>query len=230
MTYDLIIGDRLYSSWSLRGWLSLAAFNLPHRVTLAGLYAGTLAEDLAPHAPARTVPVLILPDGQAVQDTLAIAETLAERHPLAGLWPADPGARAMARWLVAEMHSGFMALREACPMNLEHRWQGFAPSDAVLRDLGRIETLWTAARDRFGAADSPWLFGAYSLADVFYAPVAARVAGYGLPLSDAGQAYVTAQLTHPLFQDWRNAALQEPVTPRPYRQPLPEAPWPVNHI
>ncbi|MEQ3624394.1 MAG: glutathione S-transferase [Celeribacter sp.] len=235
MTYDLIIGDRLYSSWSLRGWLTLAAFDLPHRVIRAGLYAGTLAQDLARYAPTRTVPVLILPEGQPVQDTLAIAETLAERHPDAGIWPKDAAARAMARWLVAEMHSGFKALRDECPMNLEHRWAGFTVSDPVRADLARIETLWAAARARFGETDrdktgSPWLFGAYTVADVFYAPVAARIAGYGLPISEPGARYVRAHLAHPLFQDWRNTALEEPVTPRPYRQPLPEAPWPADDI
>jgi len=180
--YDLIIGDRLFSSWSLRGWLMLVKFGLPYRVELAGLYTGTLAEDLAPYAPARLVPVMRTPEGTVVGETMAMAETLAERHPEAGLWPADPAARAMARWLVSEMHAGFSALRNDCPMQLLKVYQGFEPSDAVKADLARLEALWSMARSAHGT-DSPWLFGAYSLADVFYAPVAARITGFDLPVS-----------------------------------------------
>ena len=138
MTYELFIGDRSFSSWSMRGWLMLAAFDLPHRTQMAGLYSGTFQEDLADLAPARFVPVLRTPDGHVIQATLAMAETLAERHPDAGLWPADPAQRAKARWLVAEMHSGFAALRAECPMNLRDAWTGFAPSQNVRVDLARI--------------------------------------------------------------------------------------------
>jgi len=225
MTYDLFIGDRLFSSWSLRGWLMLAAFNLPHRTHLVGLYSGTMADDLVPLAPARLVPVLRDEDGTVIFDTIAMAETLAERHPDAGLWPANPAARALARSMVAEMHSGFSALRSDCPMQLAHQWQGFSPSDAVRADLARLETLWSLARSTYGA-DGPWLFGHYSLADVFYAPVAARIAGYALPVSDAAQAYVQATLAHPLFTQWRTEALTQSYDPFPYPQPLDTAPWP----
>lgn len=225
MTYDLYIGDRTYSSWSLRGWLMFEKFDLPVRPHMVGLYAGTMADDLAPLAPARLVPVMRTPEGHVVGDTLAIAETLAERHPEAGLWPTDPEARALARWLVAEMHSGFMALRGDCPMQLLRQYDGFAPSDAVRADLARLERLWRMARERFGT-DTPWLFGRYSLADVFFAPVAARIAGFGLPVGEAAAAYVAAHLADPAFRRWRALGLTVTYDPEPYARDLPHLPWP----
>lgn len=225
MTYDLFIGDRSFSSWSLRGWLMLEKFGLPHRTHMVGLYSGTMAEDLADLAPARFVPVLRDEAGIVIGDSLAMAETLAERHPEAGLWPADPAARALARWMVAEMHSGFTALRGDCPMQLLHQWQGFAPSDAVRADLARIDTLWSLARSRHGDG-GPWLFGRYSLADVFYAPVAARIAGYDLPVSALARDYVATTLADPAFCQWRADGLGISYDPMPYAQDLPKADWP----
>jgi len=227
MTYDLFIGDRAFSSWSLRGWLMFEKFSIPHRVHMVGLYSGTMADDLAPLAPARLVPVMRTPEGTVVGDTLAMAETLAERHPRAGLWPADPAARALARWLVAEMHSGFTALRGACPMQLLKVYEGFTPSQAVLADLARIETLWSLARARHGT-ETPWLFGAYSLADVFFAPVAARIAGFDLPVSAAARAYVAAHLADPALRAWRAEGLKTTYDPEPYALDLPSRAWPEN--
>lgn len=225
MTYDLYIGDRTYSSWSLRGWLMLERFGLPHRVHMVGLYSGTMAQDLAPLAPARLVPVMRMPGDIVVGDTLAMAETLAERHPDAGLWPADPAARALARWMAAEMHSGFAALRGECPMQLLGRYEGFEVSEPVRADLDRVEYLWSLARDRHGAGGD-WLFGAYSLADVFFAPVAARIAGFGLPVGGAARDYVAHVLADPTFRRWRAMALTERHDPEPYARDLPRGPWP----
>lgn len=225
MTYDLFLGDRSFSSWSMRGWLMLAAFELPVKTHMVGLYNGTMADDLKDLAPARLVPVMRDAEGIVVGDSLAMAETLAERHPEAGLWPDDPAARALARWLCAEMHSGFTALRGDCPMQLEHQWAGFQPSEAVLTDLTRIEELWALARSRHGA-NGPWLFGAYTLADVFYAPVAARIAGYGLPVSPAAQSYVMAHLNDTRFRQWRAMGRTKTYTPFPYEMPLERRIWP----
>ena len=152
-----------------------------------------------------------------------MAETLAERHPDAGLWPADPAARARARWLVAEMHAGFTALRGDCPMQLLHVYEGFAPSDAVRADLARLEITWEAARGF--ASEGPWLLGAYSLADVFYAPVAARIKGYGLPVNAAARTYVEAHIADPAFNAWRDAGLKLSYDPVPYALDLPTRPW-----
>ena len=224
MTYDLYIGDRTFSSWSMRGWLLLRAFGIPYNPHMIGLYGGTMAADLAPLAPARLVPVLKTPEGYVLQDTLAMAETLHERHPEAGLYPADPERRAFARWLVAEMHSGFTALRGACPMNLAHSWADFEVSEAVKAELERIETLWAKAREL--APGGPWLLGDYSAADAFYAPVAARIAGYGLPVSEAAQAYVDMHLNDPVFRQWRAMGLTKVYDPMPYREATIEAIWP----
>lgn len=222
MTYDLFIGDRTFSSWSMRGWLMCAAFDIPHRTHMVGLYGGTMAEDLAPLAPARLVPVLRTPKGTVVQDTLAMAETLADRFPDAGLWPTDPEHRATARWLVAEMHSGFGALRGECPMNLGAAYGDFDRSDEVLKDVKRVEELWSLAS---GYGDG-WLFGAYSLADVFYAPVAARIATYGIPVSDRARAYVDRHLAHTLFRQWRAMGLTKTYQPNPYPSDATAVPWP----
>lgn len=225
MSYDLFIGDRMYSSWSLRGWLMLESFGLPCRVHMVGLYSGTMAEDLAPLAPARLVPALRLPDGTVVGESIAIAETLAERHPKAGLWPGDPARRATARWLCAEMASGFAALRSDCPMQLQRAYRGFAPSPAVRADLARIEALWDHAR-RIGGNQTPWLFGAYSLADIFYTPVAARIVGYGLPASAAARDYCDALLSRAEMRRWREEAMKTRYDPEPYALDLPADPWP----
>ena len=227
MTYDLYIGDRTFSSWSLRGWLLVEKFGLPYRTHLVGLYSGTMAEDLAPLAPARTVPVLRTPEGHILSDTLAIAETLAERHPEAGLWPADPGARALARSITAEMHSSFGALRGECPMMLAHSWAGFAGSAAVQADVARLEALWSLARARHGA-EGPWLFGRYSIADAFYAPAATRLATYGIGTGPVAAAYVGAHLNDPAFRAWRAEGLKVSYDPMPYRQAATPAPWPAD--
>ena len=226
MTYDLFIGDRTFSSWSLRGWLLLEKFGLPYRAHMVGLYSGTMAQDLADLAPARTVPVLRTPEGHILSDTLAIAETLAERHPEAGFWPADPAARALARSITAEMHSSFGALRGECPMMLAHSWTGFAVSAAVRADVARLEALWSLARARHGA-EGPWLFGRYSIADAFYAPAATRLATYGIATGPVATAYVSAHLNDPAFRAWRAEGLKVSYDPMPYRQNATPAPWPV---
>lgn len=224
MTYQLYIGDRRFSSWSMRGWLMFSAFGIPFKPKMVGLYTGTMADDLAPLAPARLVPVLNTPQGAVIQDTIAMAETLVEAHPDVPLLPADPVLRGTARWLIAEMHSGFGALREACPMNLGQAWTGFSVSDAVQADLARIETLWAHAWAQSGS--DGWLFGEYSLADVFYAPVAARIAGYGLPVSERAQAYVDMHLHHHPFRQWRSMGMIAEYDPMPYDQGLDFTSWP----
>ncbi|MEL7097218.1 MAG: glutathione S-transferase [Pseudomonadota bacterium] len=225
MTYDLFIGDRAFSSWSLRGFLMLDAFGLPFNEHLIGLYSGTMAQDMQPLAPARLVPTLRTPEGTVVGESLAMAETLAERHASVGLWPTEPAARATARWLCAEMVGGFSALRTDCSMQLFRVWDGFEPSDAVKADIARIEALWAHAAHF--KSDGDWLFGAYSLADVFYAPVAARIIGYDLPVSDSVRAYALQSLAHPSVRKWRAEAVEVPYDPMPYDLGLPSRDWPV---
>lgn len=225
MTYDLYIGDRTFSSWSLRGWLMLEKFGLPYRAHMVGLYSGTMAQDLAALAPAHLVPVLRLPDGTVVGETLAMAETLAERHPQAGMWPDASGERATARWLCAAMAAGFGALRGACPMQLSHVNEGFVPGAEVQQDLARIEALWRYAAE-MRSAGGPWLFGRYSLADVFYAPVAARIVGYDLPVSEDARRYCEATIADAAFKSWRAEGLKVSYDPFPYDMGLRQRPWP----
>lgn len=224
MTYELAIGDRSYSSWSLRGWLLFEKFGLPVTLRTARMYTGDFHSMLADFPPARLVPAARL-DGAVVYDTLALAETLNERHPGAAMWPSDPAARAMARSISAEMHSGFTALRTDCTMNLRRCYTAFKPSDAVLADVARIEALWAHARS-MTADQGPWLFGTYSIADVFHAPVTTRVATYGLPVGAEAAAYVRAHLSDPAFRRWRATGQAEKFIQPGYDQDLPETRWP----
>ena len=225
MTYDLYIGDRTFSSWSLRGWLIMEKFNIAHRTHLVGLYAGTMAAEMASLAPARLVPAMKTPAGTVVGESLAMAETLAEENPDAGLWPTDSAARATARMLCAEMVGGFGALRGECAMQLQHVNVGFTASEAVKADLARVETLWAHAA-KF-KTEGPWLFGDYSVADAFYAPVCARIIGYDLPVSDSARAYCRTTLDDPAFKAWRAEGLQVTYDPFPYDIGVPTTDWPV---
>jgi glutathione S-transferase len=224
MTYTLVIGDRAYSSWSLRGWLFFDAFGLPVETTSVRLYTGELAAVLRDFPPARTVPTLRTPEGWVVPETIAIAEELATRHPEAGLWPADPKARATARVLAAEMHAGFTALRSHCPMNLRVSYADSAPPQAMLDDLARLETLCAWARQTSGST-TPWLCGAYSAADAFFAPVATRIATYNLPVGPEAMLYVNAHLAHPSFRRWRDMGLVDGPDQDFYRRDYPRRDW-----
>jgi len=224
MTYTLLIGQRSYSSWSLRGWLCLAAFDIPVRVETATMYSDRFAAQVAAFGGHRTVPVLRSPEGALFSDSIAIAWHLAEAFPKSGLLPEGPQERGLAQSLIAEMHSGFSALRGACPMNLRTGWQGFAPDDAVKMDLARIEAIWSAALHRSGG---PFLFGAYTLADAFFAPVAMRIAGYDLPVGMAAATYVQAHLSHAPLRRWRAMGQAEgPELPH-YDMTLPRRPFPM---
>jgi glutathione S-transferase len=228
MGYVLAIGDRAYSSWSLRGWLMIARFGLPVEVVVARMYTPDFARTLEGFAPATLVPALRIEGVGApvvVWDTLAIAAALAERHPDIAMWPREPRLRALARSLAAEMHSGFGALRSACAMNLRRAYAGFQPRPEVRADLARVEALWSLARSHSGGS-GPWLFGDYSLADVFFAPVAARIATYDLPVGLEAAAYVGAHLADPAFRAWRAAGIADPVVQTTYDLDLPERPWP----
>jgi glutathione S-transferase len=225
MAYTLYIGDRTFSSWSLRGWLMLHKFNLPFDEVMVGLYSGTMAQDMAAIAPARLVPTLRTPEGDVVGETMAIAETLAERHADIAMWPRDPSARSRARFISAELTTSFGALRGSCPMQLAQVDADFVPTDAVKSDLARIETLWAFAREK--ASDGPWLFGTCSLADVFYAPVCARIVGHGLPVSRNAERYCLTTLDDPAFRQWRAAALEKTYTPFPYPPVGGTKSWPV---
>ncbi|MDC0739012.1 glutathione S-transferase [Cognatishimia sp. SS12] len=225
MTYDLAIGDYAYSSWSLRGWLLFEKYAIPRHLHLVSFAKdASVADQLPDFAPARTVPAVRTPDGAVVSESLAIIEELSARHPELAIWPSAPKNRAIARNLAAEMHSGFMALRSACPMNLREAFIWPEPSADVLQDVARIEKIWAHARAEADAG--PWLLGAYSGADIMFAPVAARLAGYDLPMSALARDYVTTHLSDPAFRRWRAMGLVHGPRLHRYDQPHPLTDWP----
>lgn len=212
---QLYIGNKNYSSWSLRGWLALAQAGIPFdevRLQLSFSADSDFHRRLVAAGGSGKVPMLVEDDGFAVWDTLAIVEYANEKFPQAGLWPADARQRARARTLCAEMHSGFSALRSACGMNLEAdlRTVGAKIWDenaAVRADLARIEHLWT---EQLAASGGPLLFGAhFCAADAFFAPVATRIRTYGLPVGAAASKYIDAVLALPAMQRWTKEALAE---------------------
>lgn len=204
--FDLYLGNKNYSSWSLRPWLLMKHFAIPfteHMVSVAGRDYNPALKPLAGNA---RVPCLH-EDGFQVWDSLAIAETLAERHP--EMWPADPKARARARSICAEMHSGFAKLRTAMPMNLKFKLKGKPATPEVQRDIDRVIEIWQEARTQFATADGPWLFGRFSIADAMFAPVVCRFDVYNVNLPPLAAAYRDALLAHPAMQEWTAAALKE---------------------
>ncbi|UTW06819.1 glutathione S-transferase family protein [Pseudomonas benzenivorans] len=207
MPLTLIIGDKTYSSWSLRAALALELAEAPYSELLIPLDRPDTHARILAHSPTGKVPLLQTEEGP-VWDSLAIGEYLAERFPEAHLWPRGEYARALARSLCAEMHSGFAALRTHLPMDLK-RDQALAqvPADAQA-DIRRICALWTDCRERFGQ-DGPFLFGHPSLADAFFAPVAARLRSYRIELPQVAAAYVETVYRWPAFQRWFQAAQTE---------------------
>lgn len=204
----LIIGNRNYSSWSLRGWLAASLSGIELETELVRLSEPGTHAALLSHSPAGRVPVLKHGD-QVVWDSLAIIEYLAELCPDAGLWPTDPEARAMARSIAAEMHAGFAALRDHMPMNLRKDLSGKGRGPGVVEDIDRVTAIWRECRARFGKGDL-FLFGRYSAADAMYTPVASRFRTYGVELDRTCRAYADAVLAWPAFLAWQTEALREP--------------------
>lgn len=202
----LVIGNKAYSSWSLRAWLGARLAGLDFEEAVVPLDRPETAARLATLSPTGMVPVLHW-DGAVVFDSLAILETLADRLPAAGLWPADWRARAEARSLVAAMHAGFAALRRDMPMDLKHRRLGVGHTPAALADIERLVALWRGALDRSGG---PFLGGPVGAVDAVYAPVVTRLTTYGVALDDDVAAYCAAIESLPAMQDWRRAAVAEP--------------------
>ena len=202
----LLIGNRNYSTWSLRPWLVLRHFEIPFDDELLQLSGEGFRDVLAERSPTGRVPVLI--DGDlVVPETIAIIEYLADKFPNMAIWPADIGNRALARAASAEMHAGFTSLRSHAPMNLRASHPGKVDLDLVSRDLHRVETLWG---DLLAKSGGPYLFGAFTGADAMYAPLATRLRTYDLPVSDTSARYIEAIYALPSFQDWLSQALAEP--------------------
>jgi glutathione S-transferase len=208
MALELIIGNKNYSSWSLRPWIAMRATGIPFKETLIPFSDPDFKARVLQASPAGKVPVLIDGDVQ-VWESLAILEYLAERFPDAQLWPAEPKARAQARTIAAEMHAGFTALRSLCPMNM---WRPVIKRELTPDAEGnvrRIDAMWTECRARFGAG-GPFLFGRFSAADAMYAPVVARFTTYAVEVGAESRAYMEAVRTLPAYGEWKAAGVKEP--------------------
>ncbi len=196
----LVIGNKAYSSWSLRPWLLMKHAGIDFTEKRISLYAVDAKQNLLAHSAAGKVPVL-KDDDLTIWDSLAICEYLAEKYPTKHLWPADAAARGHARSVSAEMHSGFTNVRNQMPMNVRREIAGRGKTPEVAAEVARIEAIWSECRAR-NANGGPFLFGAFSIADAMYAPVASRFRTYGVGLHGAAADYIDTILALPAMQEW----------------------------
>lgn len=211
MALTLIIGNKNYSSWSLRPWLVLRQSGLPFTEELIPLYRPDSRAKLLARTPSGLVPALVVDDELVICDSLAIAEYVAERAPEAELWPRDVRARAHARSISSEMHAGFVTMRTLMGMSIRDRRPTPAVTPELERDIARVQQIWTDTRARFGAG-GPFLFGAFTIADAMYAPVVTRFRTYGFELTGACGEYAAAMWEHPALIEWADAGAAEPWT------------------
>lgn len=198
MPLKLVMANKAYSSWSVRPWLLLAQFGIPFEEVVIPLDLPTTRKAILKHSPSARLPALV--DGAvSVWDSLAIIEYVAEKFPAKQIWPKTRAARAHARSMSAEMHSGFMALRRACPMNLRRPVRKIELADDALADAKRIDEAWTHARKTYGKG-GPFLFGKFSAADAMYAPVVNRLHTYDVKVSKTSRAYMDAVMALPAWQ------------------------------
>ena len=203
----LVIGNKAYSSWSLRPWLLMRQAGIAFDEVRVSLYTEGAKQTILKYSPTGKVPVL-KDGGLTIWDSLAICEYLAEKHPEQQLWPAEVAARALARAISAEMHSGFTNLRSQMPMNVRREIPGRAKTPEVLADVVRIEAIWNDCRSRHGKR-GPFLFGAFSIADAMYAPVVSRLRTYGVTLAEQAGEYAGAIHALPAMQEWIAGARAE---------------------
>jgi glutathione S-transferase len=208
MTLKLVIGNKNYSSWSMRPWVALRAANIAFEEVLIPLYTGAADKNrILGFSRSGKVPVLV--DGDVtIWDSLAIIEYAAERFPEARLWPENAGMRAHARSVSAEMHSGFAALRNECGMNLHRPVGAITLSAEAQADIARIQELWLECRERYRKL-GPFLFGAFSGADAMFAPVVHRFRIYAVDVTPAARDYMNTMTSSPAFREWTDAALAE---------------------
>jgi len=202
----LVIGNKNYSTWSLRPWLLLCAFGIEFEEVQESLKMEGLKQRLLKHSPTAKVPVLI-DSTLTVSDSLAICEYISETSLAGRGWPGDPIRRAEARAISAEMHSGFGAIRSELPMNCRAS-RKIELSSQVQAEIARIDSIWSDCNKKYGDR-GPWLFGEFSIADCFFAPVALRFLTYGVPLSIEAQRFATEILAHPCVIDWVKSAKKE---------------------
>jgi glutathione S-transferase len=202
----LVIGNKNYSSWSMRPWVALTAFNIPFTEVRVLLDQQETANNIAKYTYSGRVPVLLAGD-ITIWDSLAICEYLAEQFPDKHLWPQDVAARAMARSVCAEMHSSFASLRSTMSMNIRASWPGRGRTPDTQADIGRISEIWEECLSRFG--HNEFLFGDFSIADAFFAPVVMRFKTYGVALPPALSVYCDRMCSHPAVARWIAEALAE---------------------
>ena len=220
MALLLLIGNKNYSSWSLRPWIAMKVAGIAFAEQVISLDASDFKARVGQISATGKVPALA--DGQTqVWESLAILEYLAEKFPQAGLWPAEPVARAHARSIAAEMHAGFLPLRRHYPMNIWRPVRRREPVPEVVEHISRIDAMWTDCRTRFGQA-GPFLFGAFGAADAMYAPVVSRFHTYDVDVGPVARAYMEAVLGLPAWAEWCAAARQEP-----WVLPHDEVDWPT---
>jgi len=207
MQLKLIIGNKNYSSWSLRSWFLLTEAGIEFEECRIPLDLENSAAEIARFSPSGRVPVLMLGE-EPVWDTLAIAETVAEQWPEKQLWPSDSAAKAHARCISAEMHAGFPTLREAMPMNCRAMGRKVSLPDALVADIDRVLDIWSDCHRRYQSQGN-WLFGRFSVADAMFAPVVLRFRSYGINLPDAASAYPRRMLESESIQRWLAAAESE---------------------
>ena len=208
MSTRLFIGNKAYSSWSLRPWILMTHFGVAFEEVVIPLDQPTTRIDLLRHSPTGRVPALAS-EGLVIWESLAILEYLADTHPDLPVWPGDRAARAIARSIACEMHAGFGALRAACPMNMRRPVRAIPVSAAVKADVDRIEQLWATTRQAYGR-DGPFLCGAFSAADAMFAPVVNRLHVYDLARGKATRDYMDAVMALPAWQAWVAGAEAEP--------------------
>jgi glutathione S-transferase len=203
----LVIGNKNYSSWSMRPWVLARQAGIAFEEVQLKFDESTRVVGIEPYSPTGKVPALLV-DGEPVWDSLAICETLAELYPEKQLWPAAAEARRFARSICAEMHSGFQGLRGAMPVNIRGSYPGKGRNPKSEKDIERIIEIWTSCRSRFGRGGE-FLFGRFSIADAFYAPVATRFRTYAVALPPAAQAYADAVLATAALREWMEAGRRE---------------------
>ena len=202
----LVIGDKNYSSWSMRPWVLLKHFGIPFEEMCIEMYEAGSKAAILTHSPSGKVPGLATDDGLSVWDSLAIAETLAERFPQHALWPRDPVARGHARSISAEMHSGFGELRSNMWMNIRASFAGKGATPGALADIARIDAIWSGCVEQYGG---PFLFGEFGIADAMYAPVVMRFNTWKPALSETAAAYAQRVTEHPAVHAWIEDARRE---------------------
>jgi glutathione S-transferase len=206
----LIIGNKNYSSWSLRAWLYLKYFNIPFSEIRIPLDTSKTKSEILKYAPAGKVPILI-DDDLVVSDSIAILEYLAEKYPNNNSWPLHIKTRALARSICAEMHSGFSYLRNEMPMDCRTIYKEFTPSIKIIQDINRVREIWSNCLKE-NNKNGPWLYGNFTIADCMYAPVVFRFISYCIELSPIEHKYVKELVNHPAMIEWLNAAKAEPET------------------